>query len=235
MPHLYERSLRDRYKDWRMLAQPWLEKQYGEIRVSYKKRLDGGGSRFGQDYVRLLRERGAPPMRRVFEWCAGPAFIGFSLLAHGFAQSLCLADINPHAVRACRRTVRRNRLEDRVRVYHSDNLSAIPASERWDLVVSNPPHFADAYPGSLRAHDPDWRIHAGFYARVPEFLAPDGLVLIQENWRGSRAETFRKMIEDAGLEIVHDSGPIELPGEEDPFFFLGSMRKGSRAPEWLRG
>lgn len=230
-----DRGWKERARDWRMLARPWQYKTYGDLRVSYKRRLDGGGSRFGQDYLRLLRERGAPVMPRVFEWCAGPAFIGFSLLAHGFAKSLCLADINPHAVKACRRTVRENGLEARVRVHLSDNLSAIPETERWDLVVSNPPHFADAYHGSLRAHDPGWQIHAGFYARVPEFLSADGVVLIQENGRGSRAETFRSMIEAAGLEIVHDSGLIELPGEDDPFFYLGSMRKGSRAPEWLVG
>jgi 16S rRNA G1207 methylase RsmC len=98
---------------------------------------------FGQDFIPLLQHLGLPKQKRVFEWCAGPGFIGFSMLGHGLCSSLCLADINPEAVRACQRTVSENGLSDRVSVYCSDNLLNIPATERWDLVVSNPPHFID--------------------------------------------------------------------------------------------
>ena len=81
---------------------------------------------------------------RTFEWCAGPGFIGFSLLGHGLTDTLCLADVNPAAVDACNETIRRNGLEGRVDVYVSDGLAAIPASERWNLVVGNPPHSGSA-------------------------------------------------------------------------------------------
>jgi hypothetical protein len=141
---------------------PWRKRSFGGVRVHYMKHLDGGGSGFGQDYVSYLQGRGMPRQARVYEWCSGPAFIGFSLLGHGLAETLCLADINPEAVEVCRRTIADNRLEDRVAVYHSDNLKDIPASERWDLVVSNPPHFVDDLIGDLRGHDPDWSIHRGF-------------------------------------------------------------------------
>jgi hypothetical protein len=40
-------------------------------------------------------------------------------------------------------------LAERVTVYRSDNLDGIPASEQWDLVVGNPPHFVDVSPGEL--------------------------------------------------------------------------------------
>lgn len=71
-------------------------------------------------------------------------------------ETLCLADVNPRAVRACRKTIRERGLENRVTVYESDNLDAIPADERWDLVVSNPPHFY--FLGSMRAEAkrPGW-------------------------------------------------------------------------------
>ena len=95
----------------------------------------------------------------MFEWCAGPGFIGFALLGYGFCDTLCLADVNLEAVEACRRTVTQNRLAERVAVYHSDNLDGIPASEQWDLVVGNPPHFVDISPGELRFHDEDWKLH----------------------------------------------------------------------------
>ena len=58
-----------------------------------------------------------PKQARVFEWCAGPAFIGFSLLGKGQCETLCLADINPTSVAACRRTLADNGLSGRVTVY----------------------------------------------------------------------------------------------------------------------
>ena len=129
----------------------WAYARYGDTRVHFKKHLDGGGNTFGQDFIPFLEQRRMPRQRRVFEWCAGPGFIGFSLLASGLAETLCLADVNPEAVEACRRTIAESGLKERVCVYQSDNLTDIPTSERWDLVVSNPPHFADDWIGDLRS------------------------------------------------------------------------------------
>lgn len=36
-----------------------------DIRVSYKRYLDGGGSAFGQDYIPFLLDRGMPRQARV--------------------------------------------------------------------------------------------------------------------------------------------------------------------------
>ena len=98
-------------------------------------------ARSARRLIPFLRDRCMPRQARVFEWCAGPAFIGFSMLGHGLCETLCLADINPMAVTACRRTIASNGLGGSVTVYHSDDLSAIPVEEQWDLVVSNPPFF----------------------------------------------------------------------------------------------
>ncbi len=171
-------------KPWLRSIWPWRSTTLGGIRVYYKKGLDGGGSTFGQDYIPLFRRWGVPMARRAFEWCSGPAYIGFSLLGNGFCETLCLADINPEAVASCERTIRKNRLEQRVSVYHSDNLGRIPPEEKWDLVVSNPPHFVDEFPGDLRAHDPDWRIHRGFFLNVGRYLNPGAILVLQENKRG---------------------------------------------------
>ncbi len=84
---------------------PWRYVTYGDIRVSYRDHLDGGGRTFGMDYLPLFHDLGMPRQSRVFEWCAGPGFIGFALLGHGFCERLCLADINPEAVEASWRTV----------------------------------------------------------------------------------------------------------------------------------
>jgi methylase of polypeptide subunit release factors len=206
----------------------------GGITIHYKNELDGGGIEFGQSFIPFLLSRGMPTQRRLFEWCAGPAFIGFSMLGHGLCETLCLADINPAAVACCRDTVRRNNLGARVSVYHSNNLRSIPATERWNLVVSNPPHFIDQYEGDIRAHDPDWAIHREFFAAVGPHLADDGVIVLQENNRGSTVDTFRKMIDEAGLEIVFTHGDHKELTKESVFYFIGIVKKGGMIPAWAR-
>ena len=156
------------------------------------------------------------------------------MLGHGLCSSLCLADINPEAVQACQRTVSENVLSDRVSVYCSDNLLNIPATERWDLVVSNPPHFIDDYIGSLRAHDPDWHLHREFLRTVGPFLQPGGVILLQENNAGSTVETFRPMIEQSGLKVAFTWGDLPFRTVQHQFYFIGIVRAGDVAPPWAR-
>jgi len=211
---------------------PWRHTSYGDIAVNYRDHLDGGGRTSGIEYLPLFHDLGMPRQGRVFEWCAGPGFIGFALLGYGFCDSLCLADINPEAVQACRRTVGQNRLTKRVAVYHSDNLENIPASEQWDLVVGNPPHFVDVSPGELRFHDEDWKLHRDFFGAVGRFLKPGGMIVLLENNRGSTAETFSNMIEAAGLHIVFVHN---CEGRRTPYtrtYYLGIARRGDVVPSW---
>jgi tRNA1(Val) A37 N6-methylase TrmN6 len=184
------------------------------------------------DYLPLFHDLGVPRQGRVFEWCAGPGFIGFALLGYGLCDTLCLADINPEAVEACRLTVAQNGLNERVTIYHSDNLDSIPASEQWDLVVGNPPHFMDISAGELRFHDEDWKLHRRFFAMIGRFLKPGGIIVLMENNRGSTAETFRGMIEAAGLCITFVHG---CEGRRTPYtrtYYLGIARRGDALPAW---
>ena len=187
---------------------------YQDIEVSYLPELDGGGMDFGQEYVWVIPARiGA--VEHLFEFCAGPGFIGFSLLAHGLCRRLTLADINPAAVEACRATIRDDKLEDRVSVYRSDCLDDIPHSERWDLIVGNPPHWPSdeaKYAGDRRMWDPDLRIHRKFYGSVRPRLKPGGKILLQENGSATGVEHFREMIEGNGLRIedVFKAKPLSL-------------------------
>ena len=219
------------------MLKPWRQTAFGGIQITYARHLDGGGSTFGQEFVPFLRSRGMPVQPRAFEWCAGPGFIGFSLLGHGLCQTLCLADINPQAVAACRRTIEENRLADRVSVYQSNNLADIPPSEKWNLVVSNPPHFIDDFDEAwtLRAYDKDWNIHRRFFATIEKFLAPDGVIVLQENGRGSTVESFRDMIEQSGLTVVFVHGGKPELTVENNFYYIGIMRRGDTPPAWALG
>lgn len=182
------------------VARQWPESivaYYGEIAVFDKPDHHMGGLAFGRDLPRVLNELGIGRRGRVFEFCAGPGYIGYSLLAAGWCESLVLSDIDPDAVSTARFTASHNDLEDRVVVYRSDGLDQIPAGERWDLVVSNPPHFAEA-DRDIRIFDPGWELHRSFYASVASHMNPGGLVLMAENSAGSDPEVFSEMISAGG-------------------------------------
>jgi 16S rRNA G966 N2-methylase RsmD len=189
------------------------------LKLAWRRGLDGGGQSFGLDYVPVV-EHLFGHVGRLFEFCAGPGYIGFSLLALGHCDHLVLSDVNPRAIDAIRETVRLNTLEDRVTVYESDGLADIPADERWDLVVANPPHFATQYfhNPSLLTDDPGWRLHRDFYRSVGDHLAPGGSLLIQENSEGSALDDFLPFMAEGGLCHVRTlwysgNGPR-------PFYFL---------------
>ena len=76
------------------------------LRIHYLRELDGSGRSLVRPYLNFFRTHvfDRPVFGRAFEWCSGPAFIGFSLLAEGICERLCLADINPIAVETLRRT-----------------------------------------------------------------------------------------------------------------------------------
>lgn|SRR5262249_31257839 len=185
----------------------YVEVQFGGINISYTHDLDGGGSRFGQEYIAAIKAR-YPDRKfaRCFEWCSGPGFIGYSLLGHGLCESLCLADIHRPAVEAARRTAEKNDLEGKVGIYESDGLSNLPDHENFDLVVGNPPWYHHpVYKLKMvdpRLYvDPGWRVHRDFFAGISKHLAPQGLILLQECQWASDISSFQQMIEDNGLKV----------------------------------
>jgi Methyltransferase small domain len=213
---------------------PWRYQTFYGIRVHYMYHLDGGGRTFGQGFIPYLRNRGMPMQARTFEWCAGPGFIGFSLLGVGLTETLCLADINPQAVAACQRTIKDNALAACVNVYQSDNLANIPQSEQWDLVVGNPP-VSGEYVGDRLALDPDWRIHRTFFAQIGGHLKPGGIIILQENNSYSTSETFQDMILSAGLDIVFVEFGSKRRTPYINIYYLGVARRGDAVPDWARG
>jgi tRNA1(Val) A37 N6-methylase TrmN6 len=224
--HGYVRPILQRMRRSRQVS-------YGGIEIRYRPEHDGGGTEFGQDYIPFLKALGMPKQQRVFEWCCGPGFIGFSLLGNGLCESLCLADINSAAIASCHRTISANGLGDWAAAYQSDNLKKIPPDEKWNLVVGNPPHFIDQHEAEIRAHDLAWQVHREFFATVGNFLAKDGVIVLQENNRGSTVDSFRKMIAASGLDIVFTSGDSPTLTQKSTIYYIGIMRRGDDIPVWV--
>jgi methylase of polypeptide subunit release factors len=203
----------------------WETEPYGDITVYYTHELDGGGRTYGQEFVPFLREW-IGPVESALEWCAGPGFIGFSMLGEGLCETLSLADINSKAIEAAATTVSQNALDTQVRLYVSDCLESLPVDSRFDVVVANPPHsgtdevIARIGRPPILYMDPEWSIHRRFYEQVGSFLRPGGSVVLQENSLFSSVSDFEEMVDAAGLEWV---GSVQ--GERGYYFVW------SRLPE----
>lgn len=203
----------------------FLYERYHNVDVAWKEELHGGGLKSGRQFISVVKELFGK-VDRMHEICAGPGFIGFSLFAEGLCNSLSLSDINPKAIEAQAETIRRNGLEDKVSSYLSVGLDSIPESEKWDLVVSNPPHFGEPAGEGIISDDPEWRFHEAFFKNVHRFLKPHGSILIQENYMACDDSTFLNFIEEGGLEIVGSyMNIINIRNTVNPYFYLWLRKK----------
>ena len=213
---------------------------FRDIHVYCDYGLNGGGTWMAEPFIAFI-EKNYPGrrFRRAYEWCAGPGFFGFALLAAGLCEELVLADVNAKALRAEQKTIARNGFGNRVKTFLGPGTTALPSDMKFDLVVGNPPNYFRLNPkhpdyakwkGDLRPNDPDWRIHREFYANIGKHLDPDGLVLISEispfqskvylphspepyDIRERPAvDDFRDMIEAGGLTYVDTRVYIDGPG-----------------------
>lgn len=178
-----------------------------KIRVQYDSWMDGGGTWFGQEYPDIIRQLYPDRVfERCYEWCSGPAYIGFGILDQGLCRGLCVSDIYSEAIDRVNETIKINNLAD-VAAYVTGTVSGLPESEKFDLVVANPPHFLQC-PGDDNyqriAVDANWSAHREFFANIGRHLLPNGVILLQENQAGSlnRERDFEPFIDAAGLEIT---------------------------------
>ena len=187
------------------------------IKIFYDEKLDGGGTTFGQLYVPIIRKL-IGKSKTCFEAFSGPAFIGFSLLANNLCEELVVADINPEAINYVKLTVSENNLSRKVRYYIADVLEGdIPESERFDLVVGNPPHFNESTISKyclkcsniemLKSYDAGWELHKRFYESIHKFLNNGANIILVENSEGSNEKDFIGFIQKGGLKYVKTIHP----------------------------
>lgn len=183
-----------------------------DFKVYYNDSLDGGGNGVGQRYPMILKYLYP---NRVFqnclEWCGGHGAIGFRLLADGVCKNLHLLDMYRPAINACSKTIEHmpKRFEGHVSFTQSSTVSNLPTNLKFDLVVSNPPHFPLLLGYKLfevsKKHytritvDKQWHAHKDFFANIANNLAQNGVVLLQEIYH---VDEFSEMIDRGGLKIV---------------------------------
>lgn len=195
-----------------------------DVCLKFSGHLDGGGTLFADDIVHAVKTHGNKKHYQcAFEWCAGPAVIGFQLLAEQLAEHMVCSDYYSVAIDSVISNAKRNNLESRVTGYVSPTISSIPSVPKWDLVVGNPPHcFSDvesieqevsrtyddplARSNNLRIlADPDMQTHRDFFTHIREKLTDDADVFIYEQsaLNSEVRDKIQNLAHAGGLKIQH--------------------------------
>ena len=194
---------------------------YQNIKIYHRRDLHGEGMTVGTDYIRLITSLNLKNIKNVFEFCSGPGYIGYNLLANQFCEKLILADINPNSIECANLTKKNNNLEDKVEIYLSDVMDNVKTKYKFDLVVGNPVHFDETYNKNewryhtnrnLIASDNEWKIHKKFYEQIPKYMNKNGYIIMQENSSGSEENIFKEMIIKNGGEYIGKSDGISING-----------------------
>jgi methylase of polypeptide subunit release factors len=168
-----------------------------DLSVFYEKRFDGGGTTFGfnaitkSNIIDKIQDQGD-----VLEICSGPGFIGYTLLKYNKANRLVLSDINPEVRDGIETTNRFNNLK--VEFIQSDCFDSMEGSNKFDTIVSNPPHFKTERPNGYRSSeeklislDYDMQFHKKFFESAHRYLNPNGKIVLIENCDGVTEEDIR--------------------------------------------
>lgn len=174
-----------------------------DLKVFYEKRFDGGGTTFGfnaitkpsiSDYIQEFSD--------VLEMCSGPGFIGYTLLKKKKVNRLVLSDINIDLYPSIQETNESNKLQN-VEFILSDCFDAISEENKFDVIVSNPPHFKTMRPDGYRSReeklislDFDMEFHKKLFDSAHKFLNPNGKIILIENCDGVTEEDIRMLSDE---------------------------------------
>lgn len=132
------------------------------------------------------------PFRKVLDLGTGSGAIIATLLAERPAATGIGLDLSPEALEIAQQNARDLGVDARLEMYQSDWFSALPASERFDLIVSNPPYIAADEMADLLPEVRDWEptmaltpggdgldAYRILAAQAGAFLQPQGRIFLE--------------------------------------------------------
>jgi tRNA1(Val) A37 N6-methylase TrmN6 len=105
--------------------------------------------------------------------------------------------------------VKNTNYEHQVKTYCIDKIALLPQTEKFDLIVSNPPHFSSGNfyldnvltTGQRIYVDKNWKTHIEFFSNIASHLKPDGKIVLVESAWGCNADTFNAVLNRANLKV----------------------------------
>lgn len=192
----------------------------------------GGGNEYRTDFIDYIISTGKS-YQHAYEWCCGHGVIGFEILTQGISQTIAFSDYYDLAVNSCLDNSNRLERSNDVSGYITGTLSVIPDTEKWDLIVGNPPnnpsdnirtaegikagHSQDMIDLGLRiVIDPDWQAHRDFFSHIEKHLLPNAdlflsvhqnyIPIIDEMAKENTSlvyQGFKDITGDPSLKIAH--------------------------------
>jgi release factor glutamine methyltransferase len=146
--------------------------------------------------IQLARLNVAP---RIVDLCTGSGAIAIALASALPTAGITATDLSHAPLSIARENSRRNGVEPRIRFLQGDLLDPV-ASERFDLVVANPPYVPtierESMSVEVRDHEPALALFAGMdgldiYRRLipaaPSVLVPGGFLVLEIGYGQARA------------------------------------------------
>jgi ribosomal protein L3 glutamine methyltransferase len=141
----------------------------------------------------------AAAVQSTLDLCTGSGCLAV-LLAHHYPNAdVDATDISPDALTVAQRNVADHGLQDRINLIRSDLLSNL-TEKTYDLIICNPPYVTamamEELPAEYR-HEPDIALVGGddgldavriVLAKAPQFLAPEGLLVLEIGHNRAAAE-----------------------------------------------
>lgn len=200
--------------------------------VFYQSHMNGGGPHFAPVFPRILRD--LFPNRHFsncMEWCSGPGFIGYEILDHKFCDRLELVDIYRPIQPYIEKTNSHNNITDKVSLTFSSQISNLSPDKKFDLIVSNPPHFknysefaidvggdpnSNVDQNNFRVGvDPDWQIHREFFNNIHRHLNPGGVIILLEQSRSGSMTDLVPLFENKFNHQI-----LTAPYDTHKYFYL---------------
>ncbi len=150
-----------------------------------------------------------PGPAAILDLCTGSGCIGIAL-ARAFPHALVTAtDLSNRALRYAKKNAALNRVKN-IRFFHGALFGPLDVSERFDLIVSNPPYIRSAEIETLQREVRDWEPREALDG------GDDGLMTIRALLAGAGGYLAEKghML----LEIGYDqAGPVEGIAQDSGF------------------
>lgn len=128
----------------------------------------------------------------VLDLCTGSGCVAVAIAKNVAASTVTAVDISPAALTIAAENAAKHGVSDRVAFFEGDLFAPLPATERFDIIVSNPPYVrTDELAGleaDVRMYEPRLALNGGadgldlvrsIIAAAPDWLNPGGWLMLE--------------------------------------------------------
>lgn len=167
----------------------------------YASHTEGGGMAMRDLLVERIKQHGKQSYKRGYEWCSGSGPLGYELLDQKIVEHITFSDYYSKAITDCLLTAEKNNIEHSVSAFVTGVVSNIPQLDKWDLVVSNPPHVWDLPSAQRDVKKRHPKISEQDLRNICRVLVDEGMETHKEFFGSIRS----RLTDDADLFIIeHD-------------------------------